>query len=118
MKVLLLTQEATPNIGDKAIGLVEKETLESQNYSVEKCKFWDAREIMKCELSSFWGKILQRFPLLLDIFVYSWIKNKNLSDVDIAIIGGGALLSRHKGFNSALNMWTKILSKTKQTISK
>ena len=57
-------------------------------------------------------KVIMKSRVLIDIFNRKSINRKMKNfDYEYVIIGGGELLGGHKGFNSSLYIWTKLLKK-------
>lgn len=92
MRVLLLTQGHTPNVGDEAIYLSEKEILENNGFDVIGFPFWEGEQIVRYEKNSLFFRIIMKFSLLLNIYVKRWIYSFDLSGIDFAIIGGGTII--------------------------
>lgn len=119
MKVLVLNQGHTDNIGDVAINSVITESLKQANIKYESKPFWEEKLVYGKLLSNnifckMIMKIIVRFQFTIDLFNYLYVKkNINIKEYDSIIIGGGELLSGHMGFNSSLYVYSKIAKKNK-----
>lgn len=114
MRILLLNQGHTNNIGDKAINQVLLFHIKSKlpMYDVINVPFWDEKLMLSS--NSFINAILSFFPLLMRC-VSSWrikkVINKDKEEIKAIIIGGGELLSEHKGFACSIIFWSKYAQK-------
>lgn len=136
-KILLITQGHTPNIGDYAIERCGEEFFKSQGFEVISAPYEiqiSEKLHLTGKLAVLTNKIFSRFYFLNDIWHRKRIKsllasavgnntassgtadsnttgcNTTGSDICCAVIGGGELISNHKGFNSSFYNWCKVLS--------
>ena len=117
--IAVINQGHTENLGDIAINQVITQHFKNKGCRVVFLPFWDEKRVFnKFSKCNFLIKALLKFPVFVDtlntIRIKKSIKNLNL---DGAIIGGGELLSGHKGFNSSLACWTKELKKLEVPIA-
>ena len=114
-KILVVNQGHTKNYGDVAINSTISKFFEEKNLEVDCIPYWEETLVF--------GKNYKKIPyriisiimnntFLVDFFnrraIKKQIKNKNY---DAVIIGGGELIGNHDGFNSSLNVITKIFQK-------
>jgi polysaccharide pyruvyl transferase WcaK-like protein len=111
--IAVINQGHTDNLGDIAINKVITEKLKSDGINVIFFPFWDEKKVFGI-LSRFnlFLRIFLRFPILVDSLNIMRI-NKIVSKykLDGAVIGGGELISSHKGFNSSIHCWSRVLKK-------
>lgn len=106
--ILLINQGHTDNIGDIAINNTIKNFFENLNYDVCSVPYWDEHEIFRKYNKIY--KIIRKFDFIMDFFMRKYIRKKiKNKKIDAVIIGGGDLMSAHRGFNCALYNWTKYL---------
>ena len=113
--ILIVNQGHTRNYGDVAINSTITKFFEEKNMKVDFMPYWEETLVF--------GKNYKKIPyriisiimnntFLVDLFnkvsIKKQIKNKNY---DAVIIGGGELIGNHDGFNSSLNVITKIFPK-------
>lgn len=117
--ILIINQQHTTNIGDKLIGQTMRKLLKGykidfapyiptekyesiDNYTVKKQRGKKLIDLLKI------NTIVNDF--LFSIKIKKFLRKK---DYQIAVIGGGELLSGNLEFNSALYIWTKYLNRRK-----
>ena len=113
-KILIINQQHTDNIGDQIIGKVMKELFKEYDVQFEP---YIVDEIYKEYKRTIIFKIFNKIRLGIyynDFFYYKVIKKvmKNRK-FDIAIIGGGELISGNLEFNSSFKAWIRFLSRSK-----
>lgn len=111
--ILIINQGNTTNYGDIAINKTITTFFEDKGIHVDFFPFWSEEKVFGKKYSKIPKiimRIIQHLPFILDIFYKRNIKIniKNLN-YDGVVIGGGELLCGHRGFNSALYVWTKLL---------
>lgn len=122
-KIIILNQFKTDNIGDKLINKVLLENFskyEILNKGFE--KFGDELDV------KMYDNKIEKYPFLLRVFnkigietlkmkfidyqikkeIQLEIKGIDLNNIDLVIIGGGALIENNSRFNAALKKWTEI----------
>lgn len=115
-RILIINQQHTSNLGDKAIGeamcqcfdeyhidflpYIPTEKTESLENPIAYKKSRFKKLIDKLKLTTVFNDIIY------EIKIRKWLRGTNY---DLAIIGGGELLSGNLEFNSALLIWTKVL---------
>ena len=113
MKLLLINQGHTQNYGDIAIAEAVMSNFAQLGYATEMAEY--------CDEEKTYGKILNnkycRKTILKSLRVKDYFNHKRVKAIlkkqkpDIAIIGGGELISSHIEFNSAFVSWVEELSK-------
>ncbi|CUP17397.1 polysaccharide pyruvyl transferase family protein [Clostridium disporicum] len=114
--ILILNQGITENYGDVAINNTITSFFKSKGFNIEYYPFWLEEYVFGKEniLSKILMHAVWKIPFLMDFFNKNSIINKfKRLDYDAIIIGGGELLSGHRGFNSSLNIWSKFAEKRK-----
>lgn len=114
-KILVLNQGITENYGDIAINDTIITFLKNQGFQVDYFPFWLEELIFGKEyvkIPNLIMKIICHLQPILDLRMKRVIKNHiEISKYNAIIIGGGELLCGHRGFNTALYIWTKIAKK-------
>lgn len=116
--ILIINQQHTSNLGDKAIGEAMKRCFREYELDflpyipTEKCESLENPKIYK---KSLFENIIEKVKLTTvfnDALYYFKIKKMlKKQQYKLAIIGGGELLSGNLKFNSALLIWTKVIQK-------
>ena len=109
-KILVFNQGHTENLGDIAIDKTLEKSLTDLGFDVAFIPLWSAdmvcSYINKCSIVK---HLLHVFPFVTDILYEKYLKNHcSMNGVDAIIVGGGELIGGHYGFNSALNVLSKI----------
>lgn len=102
-KVLIINQGNTENYGDIAINNVLTNYF-SKKYEVDFIPYWDEKNIFGIFYTKYKViyKILMKFTITRDFVYKNYLKRKIQKKYDYVIIGGGELLSGHRGFNTAI----------------
>ena len=113
MKILRINQGHTKNYGDIAIDKAISECFKGSKGLF--IPFWSEEEVYgllwKIPLIN---KIIPRLRFVTDYLNTVRIRKAIKQDeIDVAIIGGGELISSHRGFNSSLYCFSKVLAKNK-----
>lgn len=115
-KILLLNQGDTQNYGDIAIHKMIDTYFRENGFNTEFYPFWSEDKVFgkniflqKILTKLFWKNVII-MDLLNAIAIKKYIKKNNY---DAIIVGGGELLSGHRGFNSSLNIWSKFAANKK-----
>jgi len=129
MKVLLVNQYATDNLGDKLIGKVLKDILEQEYHCIVECKkfelFYPERTLLqgieeKSKLKKERKVTYIKNVVIEKIECYSIRRNRifyilknniSLEEIDMVIIGGGELIKSNHIFILYLDVWTKLVKK-------
>jgi len=113
-KILILNQGITANYGDVAINNTLMSFFKTRGFDVDYYPFWYEEYIFgksyrKNKIFKLLFNIIWRVPFMMDYFNKRSISRRfNEMNYDAIIIGGGELLSGHRGFNSSMNVWTKV----------
>ena len=115
-KILLLNQGHTTNYGDIAIHNTIETFLNEQNLETAFYPFWSEENVFGKKYNNYSKKIkkmLFKYSFIIDLFNKLSIKKhiKNIHEFDSIVIGGGELISSHKGFNSSLKVWANLSQK-------
>ena len=114
-KVLVLNQGSTENYGDIAINETIITYLKSKGFQVDYCAFWLEELVFgknDNQTNKFIVRLAWHFNIIRDMLMKRFIKKDiDISSYDSVIIGGGELLGKHLGFNTAIYVWTNILFK-------
>lgn len=112
-RILIINQKFTSNLGDILIGQAMEKLF--AEYEVEFLPYC-SNDLLLNRRKKYW-KLIDKLKLttLVKDIIYGIRVNKLLKNkkYDLAIIGGGELLSANLDFNSAMLQWTKRLSKKK-----
>lgn len=116
-KILLINQGNTTNYGDIAIKTTIETLLKEKNINTDFCPFWDDKIIYKKKKNLF-TKVFFHIPFFLDCLYKYRMKSfmKNIEVYDAIVIGGGELLCGHRGFNTALFVWTKLAKRFQKKV--
>ena len=123
--ILVINEGHTSNLGDKLLNQIIVKILKNNNVMNEKYVPIETDESMEKEIlvgpTPRWvnvkNKIIGRLGLTLffNDIKYKRLITKRLKDknIDLAIIGGGELISDNANFNAAFYNWVKVLNKKK-----
>lgn len=116
-KILLINQGNTTNYGDIAIKDTIQKFFETNEIDVDFCPFWDDKKIY-IKKKNILTKVIFHIPYFLDkLYEYRMKKTlESIKEYDAIVIGGGELLCGHRGFNSALYVWSKYTKKNKKKL--
>lgn len=108
--ILILNQAHTTNLGDIAIGESMEKWVKESGWNPITLPFWDEKDVFGKISYSHCSALIKTIPLTADIVVGKWVKEKldriaRKTTIDCAIIGGGELLSSHRGFNAVFSCW-------------
>lgn len=109
--ILIINQQHTDNIGDQLIGESLRDLFRENNVEFQK---YLIKNVDRDKCVIVW-KIFDKIGLSLK--VYDFIFGKQIKKImkrreyDLAIIGGGELISNKWDFNSSMYAWTKRLKK-------
>ena len=117
-KILVINQGQSLNYGDIAINQVVQGFFESKEYDIDFLPLWDETKIFGfLSKNKIVLKVLMRLPHLVDYFYRRFlVKNTSKKTYDAIIIGGGDLLSNHRGFNNAIYNIMRVLDDPKYII--
>lgn len=121
MKVIILNEGSSRNIGDQAINfglisilkkIVHNDNLNICNYSLQKCERFKQGDLIKSKKSD---SNIPKFSILhYVLWTINYIRKiliafKNIKDSDLIIIGGGGILiNNRKQFITAIFIWTNL----------
>ena len=111
MKIITINQGHTDNYGDIAINEAISSIFDGED--VRFFPFWEESVVYgRLAKHRYLKALVVRMPVITE-FLNNRRINKSLANIvaDAAIIGGGELLSAHKGFNLSLYAWVAALKK-------
>lgn len=117
VRVLLVNQGHTKNIGDVAINSSLLDSLRSAGFIVTCAEFNDENKnvsLLPRSIGRLVGKLSRHFLPLHDLLNYVRIRSLITDDYDCAVIGGGELLGgTFSAFASDMFVWVEILKRLK-----